>query len=207
MAEYAIGTMNDRLNNQLLKKSDVVFSRNCQWLRGVSFKDAIYDKKSHRYLFDVLVHSNSTEVFNVQVQQQHQRLSLFHWQRTSVYRDFDICKDSGVSLELCTCNTKKKQKMHVESFDMQEAVRSKIFGAESVVTMVFKEDQCLALIERSHEDEVFAFSIANYCEVQYRLHIATNGSTNEWRVSNTLPMNINAIAYSITFAISARKIY
>ena len=207
MAEYVIGTLNDKLNKQLLQKNEVVFSRNCQWLRGVSFKDAIYDKKSHRYLFDVLVHSNRPEVFNVQVQQQHRRLSLFHWQRTSVYRDFDICKDNGVSLELCICNRKRKQKMHVESFDIQEAVRSTIFGAESVVTMVFKEDQCLALIERSHEDEVFAFSIANYCEVQYRLHIATNGSTNEWRVSNTLPMNINAIAYSITFAISARNIY
>ena len=37
---------------------------------------------------------------------------------------------------------------------MQEAVRSQIFGAESVVTVVFKENQCLALIERSHENEV-----------------------------------------------------
>ena len=204
MAEFAIGTLNDRLNKQLLtNKKGNILTRNCHWLQGLRFRDALLDKKSLRYIFDVIIHGKKLQVFNIQIKQYQNDLSLFHWQRTSVYQDFDICKDKGVSLELCICDRKNK---HGISFDLQDIMYSRMFGVENTVHIVSSDDDgCLALIERNHENEVISFSIANSCEIKYLINIAKTRSYDAWRTSGILPMNLTAIENSITFITSARK--
>ena len=206
MAEFAIGMLNDKLNIQLQKYNKNDFTRKCRWLHGVNFRDAIYDKYSSRYVFDVLVLSKKLQVFNVQVKHRHGGLSLFHWQRTSVYQKFDSCKDKGVSLELCICSQRNEDLMETTSFNVQTIQQSSMFGVKNNASFVFKDDHCLVLIERNHQNEVASFSIANFCKRMYTLRVSNEGRKNEWRFSENLPINLTIMPKSITFSVSARRI-
>lgn len=202
MAEFALGMLNDKLNKQFIHQNNRD-TRNCQWLEGVYFRDAIYDQKSSRYIFDVAVKGKTLQVFNVQVRQNNKSLALFYWQRTSLYQSFDYCKDKGVSLELCICSKRREPNRY---YEIKSNIYSGMFGAQNEASLVAKGDECLILIERNHDD-VISFSVANLCKRDYSLWISANGKEGDgWVSSNDLPANLNATTESITFIAVVRKI-
>ena len=204
MAEFAMGQLNDKLNKELTKSGDeVIGQRNCLWLEGINFRDVIQENRgaSKFYVFDILVKNRPVQVFNVQILKRNNGLlSLFHWQRTSVYKKFDSCKDKGVSIELCICNKKQNNKI----FDIQEVMNLGMFGVTNNLNYALAENDCLVLLERHHSKEVISVSIVNKCEESFNIKISDLG-VNGWLSSTVLPINTRLLSVSITFVTTVRK--
>ena len=198
MAEFAIGELNNKLSSQVLKAE----KRNCFWLQALGFRDAIIDKstspQSRRHIFDILINHRKVQVFNVQVKNSTSGLYLFHWQRTSIYQDFDSCKDSNASLELCICRKKGPK------FDLHQMLTTKMFGSENSIDFPLTGKRCLMVLERNYQIEVASFSIANLCDQPYNLHI-TKPKYDGWEPSSKLPLSLTVSSKSIAFILSARK--
>ena len=204
MAEFAIGQLNDKLNKQLGKSGEeVIGQRNCLWLQGINFRDVIQENRgaSKLYVFDILVKYRPVQVFNVQILKRNNGLmSLFHWQRTSVYKKFDSCKDGGVSIELCICNKKQNNQM----FDIQEVMNLGMFGVTNNLNYAIAENDCLVLLERHHSKEVISMSIVNKCEESFNIKISDLG-VHGWLSSRVMPVIIRSLGVSITFVTTVRK--
>ncbi|XP_065059457.1 uncharacterized protein LOC135686973 [Rhopilema esculentum] len=198
MAEFAIGKLNNKLSSQIRKAK----KRNCLWLQALGFRDAIIDKStsphSRRHIFDILINHRKIQVFNVQVKNSTSGLYLFHWQRTSIYQDFDSCRDSNASLELCICRKKGPK------FDLQQTLTTNMFGSENNLDFPLTGNTCLMVLERNHQREVASFSIANLCDQPYNLHVS-KPKYDGWEPSAKLPLNLTVSSKSITFILSARK--
>lgn len=201
MSEYAMGVLNNKLNQQLASENlGYITGRSCKWLQGVYYRDAIREHRvpSSRYIFDVMVNHTETQVFNVQVMQsKFNTLSLFHWQRTSIYQTFDSCKDLSVSLELCICSRKRPTDDH-----LVERTPAMFGGMNKVLKS--KQERCLKMIESSHHQEVKSYLIANSCRQKFLVEVFEIVNRGWW-TSRLLPFKATLIGMATTFVMTARR--
>lgn len=209
LSEFAVGKLNNKIQNALLKtrgfvnNSTALFG-SCQRLRIQKVASIVQESKSEGPTvtsMDVTVQSGSIvkqeELITVQVEsnvtaQNSLKLKLLSFNRISKYGPHRECADQGVPIALCVCNNKSAIS------DLSSV--QQILGANTVITE-HTSSSCIFNIRRelSNHNALKAgvYEVANICHAQ-TVNV-TISSTNNIRTSARLPMFVSLAPRTVYF--------
>ncbi|XP_048582314.1 uncharacterized protein LOC5511332 [Nematostella vectensis] len=207
LAEFAVGTLNDLIQEQYVKGLSDAQSipGNCVRLLGKSFSSIRQRSKGKSKVttFDLHVTAHASvpltedEVFKVAVSHGDGVYpALKSYSRHSLYNKFKNCADKQVDLKLCICSNKPRTSN--TSQYMNEVISSNVFGSKSEVKDI--SGGCVFLITRSHDGLTLVYEVANLCPVKKQ--IVFEGSDYYVDISMKLPRTIDAEPNTVHFVIS-----
>ncbi|CAB4030612.1 uncharacterized protein LOC113677807, partial [Paramuricea clavata] len=131
----------------------------CLRLRGLETKNNLEKQTEERLeiTMDLLVESvlpNMVEVFQVLIEtpllpdETIASAQLVKFDRHTLYNRYQHCVDDGVDIRLCTCVTKYNDDSPITSDRLRSLATRKGFGAETEVTTLDKDKECLLLLSR-----------------------------------------------------------
>ena len=209
LAEFALGELNNKMNQQLTKTSPGKFpKRSCLRLKGVDVYRLLFDayKSKERFYFDVAVKglSEHPEIFNFQVildkNQTAEPLKLSFWQRMSIYQKFDSCRDFDISVELCICS----KETEAEGWTMDTLFSQRMFGEDAIVLPMKLNSTCVFIIERRYSNSIYAYEVANICKDPVSIDFSVTNIWG-WLYSKNIPMTFKAVPFTITFLVTVKK--
>ena len=163
------------------------------------------------------------EIFEVQIKhplrlnKQYSFLKVTAQVRITIYRHFQKCADSAVSLSLCVCGnnklhkqpTKRKRPKYIQIKSREDVVeiiyRSNSFASQARVKDIHKG--CLLLMYRNHGERTTSFEISNTCDdMTYSVIISlTNANADDYFVSRKIPFSIFVPQRTIHFLLVIKR--
>lgn len=216
LAELALGTLNNRIQNEFMKNMDSGGGfGNCQRLVGKKFEKIRRRSIGDNYLvtMDLIVNPES-EIFEVQIEYPKtpskfkNNVTVTHLSRISIYRRFDKCKDETVNLTICVCKSRKYSysgnrqwiKMNSRKNILRILARSRNFDSEVKFTNL--HSNCLVMVTRTHSARTSVFEIANACsDRSYKIKVSGK-SRGKTIVSSHLPLMLTVEPLTAHFLFS-----
>ncbi|XP_028395200.1 uncharacterized protein LOC114519289 [Dendronephthya gigantea] len=212
LAEFALGQLNNVMQEQFMKGHKNSGYGSCIRLRGLETKNNI-EKQTEKRLsvtMDLIVESavqNRVEVFQVLIEtpllpdENIASAKLIKYDRQSLYSRYLHCVDDGVDVSLCACAKKTDNKDTIASDALRSLATRSAFGAETEVTLVDKEG-CLLMLSRKHNFSI-SYEVANLCDKTY--HFKFHGKAFNMLLTAKLPVIIVVKPRTIYFLISATR--
>lgn len=223
LAEFALGKINNEIQRQYLRGGrETKGYGNCQRLAGKRFLNIRQRSEGGKFIttLDIPV-TPGNEIFEVQIKhsqspkKQPSFIKIVQRERITIYRHFQKCADSSVTLGLCVCDTSNsqkkptKRKLHkwikiTRRQDILDIISlSKSFGAETKVKDI--HDGCLLLMYRNHAGRSTSFEIANTCNDRtYSVSISTTNA-EQYFISRRIPFSIFVQQRTIHFLLVVSK--
>ena len=217
MSEFAVGQLNNKIQDALLKTRGSNVSNDssplfgsCQRLRIQKVGNAIQESKSGGLLvtsLDITVQSDTIvkqeELFSVRVEstvemtQSFFKMKLLYFDRISKYGLYEECADQDVPIILCVCNKK--------STASKTSTIQEILGVNSKINP-HPSNSCIIEVRREISDnktpKVGVYEIANVCR-WYTVDI-TITSTEDIKTSSDLPIYLRLPPRTVYFVSSLR---
>ena len=209
LSEFAVGKLNNKIQNALLKtrgsvnKSTALFG-SCQRLRIQKVESIVRESKSEGPTvtsMDVTVQSGTIvkqeELITVQVEssvtaQSSLKLKLLSFNRISKYGPHKECADQGVPIALCVCS----KKLAISDLSAVQ----QILGVNANITQ-HSSSSCILDIRRElsnhNTPNAGVYEVANICHA--KTVNVTITSTNNIRASTRLPMFVNLPPRTVYF--------
>ena len=224
VAEFAIGELNNRLQEQykkvisLQKNSKVTpenFTRSCQrlqplWFENVRLRNCKIDGSLITSM-DISVAAGDEvpqrkDVFHVEVKakevlgQNFYQVELLPYDRLTLFGMYKTCADDGVELKLCVCSRNATKTR--SGFASESPKHWEYFGQQPVVRKISKRS-CLWLMIRRYST-ANAYEVANFCRNQtYRVKVEAEASN--MRFNRQLPLTLEVDPGRVIFAFSVWK--
>ena len=226
IAEFAIGQLNNKIQNLLIKANLIHFlSGFCQRLRVKSIMNMRERKIEQGRKFistmDIIVQSGNLlkqdEVFTVKIEcatnsTKSYEMKLVGFKRISTYGVYEQCADSNVELQLCVCNKTNSSLLEKPQAKLDIVLNKThpIYGIVGKLAEVIKLEPCLLLIQRpvygikirKELVELKIFEIANICaNKSFDIHVDADKGNSKSSVSSTdkLPKNISIPPQTLYF--------
>ena len=213
IAEFAMGQLNNRLENQIQN----IYERSCQRLQPLWFEN-IRERNSKKdgtliTSMDIRVQAGDVvpqreDVFHVVVMTREMlgenslQMTLVSFDRLTLFLTYAECADNGVDLKLCVCSRKGTHKKSIVTFLSEHMVH---FGQRPVVRKL-NNTNCLWLITWPFAKNTSnTYEVANLCHSQtYRVKIYVKKVSNI-KFSCELPVTLTVTPGNVLFAFSVRK--
>ena len=228
IAEFAIGQLNNRIQEQLEKvrsrKGNTEtgvrkIRRSCQRLQPLWFENVRErNSKTDGSLITTMnirvpsgdVVFQTEDIFYVEVRtkeilgEKSLQMELLTYDRLTLYGKYAACADDGVELRLCVCSQNaRKTRSKITSLSSEGWVH---FGQHPVFRKLDNTD-CLRLITWSYDDKKISksYEIESFCQNQsYRVKVEAVIASNV-KFSRELPLYLDVKPGSVLFALSVRK--
>lgn len=227
IAEFAIGQLNNRIQEQLekmlslnesTKTSTGKIRRSCQRLQPLWFENvrernsktdgALITSMNIRVAAGNVVPQNE-DIFHVEVrtketiEEKSLQMELLTYDRLTLFGKYRACADDGVDLKLCVCSQNaRKTWSQITPLPPEGWVH---FGQRPVVKKL-DNTNCLQLLTWSYAKKNFnSYEVANFCQNHsYRVKIEAVDSSN-MKFSCELPLYLDVKSGSVLFALSVKK--
>jgi len=214
LAEYAVGCMNDAIQEQYMKGIVDIDKNsgygNCERLVGKTFTNIIKRFQGEYIITSMdirVVPPNGyeeDEVYRVSIKQYaqpKQRLFFLSFVRQTRYNKFTSCVDKSVDIRLCAC-AKEKSTDGKKGILSGNGVALKMFGSETTVKDL--DSDCLLFLRRNYGTFSFALEVANVCSDR-TYNFTLTGSMDQRIFANTVPMNRELAPKTFYFLTSVYK--
>ena len=223
LAEFAVGELNNAIQDQLNKGHDVATTKtpSCQRIEPIRFENVRESSRNSKLdgslvtTMDIIVRAGDVvnqkeEVFQVQVRshelsnQISMELKQLNFERLTLYGKYKQCADEGVSLKLCICSSKNIQKRKSDN-STRLYKNSRVLGQPPYCESLNRS--CLFMCKRNHNGrgKSFAIEIANFClDTRFTLRINTRKVSNI-KLSRDLPFDVELLPGDVRFVLSGRR--
>ncbi|XP_046855342.1 uncharacterized protein LOC124448376 isoform X2 [Xenia sp. Carnegie-2017] len=211
LAEFAVGKLNNIIQDQFMKGKTYGGYGSCLRLRGLGTKNNIEKQMDNKIwtTMDLLVQSavpGLVDVFQVLIEipllpdKKNSSAKMIRFDRHTLYNRYQHCVDEAVDIRLCTCASKHSEDVPTARAKLRGMATRNMFGAKTEIKKLDKN--CLQLLSRRHNYSI-AYEVVNYCDNSYTFKV--DGTAFNMLLTAKLPLNMTVMPRALYFLFSATR--